>query len=64
MKGRSLNAKYFARPIRPSVKLPPEVAALYPPKEAYKSVKVVDWIQTEKLKDEFIKRWSTEVLGE
>ena len=62
--GQILNAKYFARPIRPSVKLPPEVAALYPPKEAYKSVKVVDWIQTEKLKEEFIKRWSTEVLGE
>jgi putative spermidine/putrescine transport system substrate-binding protein len=62
--GQILNAKYFARPIRASVKLPPAIAELYPPKEAYKSVKVVDWIKTEKIKDEFIKRWSTEVLGE
>jgi putative spermidine/putrescine transport system substrate-binding protein len=62
--GQITNAKYFARPIRPSVKLPPEVASLYPPPEAYKSVKVIDWIKAEAIKDEFIKRWSTEVLGE
>lgn len=62
--GQIINAKYFASPVRPSVKLPPEVQALYPPKEAYKSVRVVDWIKTEKMKDEFISRWSHEVLGE
>jgi putative spermidine/putrescine transport system substrate-binding protein len=59
-----INAKYFARPARRSVKLPPEVEALYPPKEAYKSVKPFDWIKADAVKDEFIKRWTNEVLGE
>jgi putative spermidine/putrescine transport system substrate-binding protein len=62
--GQIINAKYYASPIRESVELPPEVKALYPPEEAYKSVKIIDWIKAEKIKDEFINRWSHEVLGE
>jgi putative spermidine/putrescine transport system substrate-binding protein len=62
--GQIINAKYFARPARLSVKLPPEVEALYPPKEAYASVKPFDWIKADAVKDEFIKRWTNEVLGE
>jgi putative spermidine/putrescine transport system substrate-binding protein len=59
-----INAKYFARPARQSVKLPAEVEALYPPKEAYRSVKPFDWIKADAVKEEFIKRWTNEVLGE
>jgi putative spermidine/putrescine transport system substrate-binding protein len=62
--GQIINAKYFARPTRQSVKLPAEVEALYPPKKDYQSVKGFDWIKADAKKEEFIKRWTDEVLGE
>ena len=62
--GQILNAKYFARPARKSVKLPADIEALYPPKTAYQRVKPFDWIKSEATKEEFIRRWTNEVLGE
>jgi len=59
-----INAKYFTRPARQSVKLPPEIEALYPPKSDYASVKSIDWAKTNAIKNEFIKRWTDEVLSE
>ena len=43
--GQIIQAKKYARPIRDDVVLPPDIAAAFPPPEAYAAVKpVTDWV--------------------
>jgi putative spermidine/putrescine transport system substrate-binding protein len=43
--GQILQAKTYARPIRDNVVLPPDIAAAFPPAEAYAAVKPIsDWV--------------------
>jgi putative spermidine/putrescine transport system substrate-binding protein len=60
--GQVLQAKKYARPIRDSVVLPDDIAAAFPPAEAYASVKPVqDWVAAAQIGPMMADTWTIPV---
>ena len=56
--GQKLYAQGFVTPIRPDVELPPEVAAKFPPKEAYAKVVMIDYAKDAAISEDLKKAWA------
>jgi putative spermidine/putrescine transport system substrate-binding protein len=60
--GQIIQAKKYARPIRDDVVLPPDIAAAFPPAEAYAAVKpVTDWVQAAAIGPSLAESWTIPV---
>ena len=60
--GQMIQAKKYARPIRDGVVLPDEIAAAFPPAEAYAAVKPVkDWVQAATIGPSLAETWTIPV---
>ena len=60
--GQIIQAKKYARPIRDDVVLPPDIAAAFPPAEAYAAVKpVTDWVQAATIGPSLAESWTIPV---
>jgi putative spermidine/putrescine transport system substrate-binding protein len=60
--GQIIQAKKYARPIRDDVVLPPDIAAAFPPPEAYAAVKPVnDWVQAATIGPSLAESWTIPV---
>lgn len=60
--GQVLQAKKYARPIRDDVVLPPDIAAAFPPPEAYAAVKPVnDWVAAAAVGPTLAESWTIPV---
>jgi putative spermidine/putrescine transport system substrate-binding protein len=60
--GQILQAKTYARPIRDSVVLPDEIAAAFPPAEAYAAVKPIsDWVAAAAVGPSLAESWTIPV---
>ena len=56
--GQGLYAQAFVTPIRMGVELPPEVAAKFPPKEAYANVVLIDYARDAAISEDLKKAWA------
>jgi len=60
--GQVIQAKKYARPIRDDVVLPPDIAAAFPPAEAYAAVKpVTDWTAAAAIGPSLAESWTIPV---
>jgi putative spermidine/putrescine transport system substrate-binding protein len=60
--GQIIQAKKYARPIRDDVVLPPDIAAAFPPPEAYAAVKpVTDWVAAAAVGPSLAESWTIPV---
>ncbi len=59
--GQQLYAQGFVSPMNPTVELPAEVAAKFPPKEAYKNVRFVDYAKDAEISDALKAAWAQAV---
>ena len=59
--GQQLYAKAFVSPMNPDVELPPDVAAKFPPKEAYKSAVFIDYKKDAEISDALKAAWAEAV---
>ena len=60
--GQIIQAKKYARPIRDEVVLPADIAAAFPPAEAYAAVKpVTDWVQAATIGPSLAESWTIPV---
>ncbi len=59
--GQQLYAEGFVSPMNPTVELPAEVAAKFPPKEAYEKVRFVDYAKDAVISEELKAAWAEAV---
>ncbi len=59
--GQQLYAAGFVSPMNPNVQLPADIAAKFPPKEAYKNVRFVDYQKDAEISDKLKKAWAEAV---
>ncbi len=59
--GQQLYAKAFVSPMNPDVELPPEIAAKFPPPEAYKNVVFIDYEKDAAISDALKAAWAEAV---
>lgn len=61
LKGQKILAKNYLMPIRDDVELPPDVQSEFPPRNAYKHAKIIDWSKAIDIIEKARHDWQNEI---